>query len=129
MIAEKKRITKESFQKFLEGQDWYKLDVFINKESQRIRKESLNALDGKDVLLVFPTNHKKNSTVRILKTPKTESSVRKIFLPKSVANMLVDWKAEQDEMKEILGDEYMDYNLVMASTFGLPLGDGAIRGP
>ena len=84
--------------------------VFINKESQRIRKESLNALDGKDVLLVFPTNHKKNSTVRILKTPKTESSVRKIFLPKSVANMLVDWKAEQDEMKEILGDEYMDYN-------------------
>ena len=64
--------------------------VFINKESQRIRKESLNALDGKDVLLVFPTNHKKNSTVRILKTPKTESSVRKIFLPKSVANMLVD---------------------------------------
>ena len=86
-------------------------------------------LDGKDVLLVFPTNHKKNSTVRILKTPKTESSVRKIFLPKSVANMLVDWKAEQDEMKEILGDEYMDYNLVMASTFGLPLGDGAIRGP
>ena len=103
--------------------------VFINKESQRIRKESLNALDGKDVLLVFPTNHKKNSTVRILKTPKTESSVRKIFLPKSVANMLVDWKAEQDKMKEILGDEYMDYNLVMASTFGLPLGDGAIRGP
>ena len=87
------------------------------------------ALYGKDVLLVFPTNHKKNSTVRILKTPKTESSVRKIFLPKSVANMLVDWKAEQDEMKEILGDEYMDYNLVMASTFGLPLGDGAIRGP
>ena len=103
--------------------------VFINKESQRIRKESLNALDGKDVLLVFPTNHKKNSTVRILKTPKTESSVRKIFLPKSVANMLVDWRAEQDEMKEILGDEYMDYNLVMASTFGLHLGDGAIRGP
>ena len=71
----------------------------------------MNALDGKDVLLVFPTNHKKNFTVRILKTPKTESSVRKIFLPKSVANMLVDWKAEQDEMKEILGDEYMDYNL------------------
>ena len=28
----------------------------------------------------------------------------------TVANMLVDWKAEQDEMKEVLGDEYMDYN-------------------
>lgn len=102
--------------------------VFINKESQRVRKESLSALDGKDVLLVFPSEHKTNSTVRILKTPKTESSVRKVFLPKSVANMLVDWKAQQEEMKEVLGDEYMDFNLVMASTFGLPLGDGALRG-
>lgn len=63
------------------------------------------------------------------RTPKTESSDRKVFLPKSVANMLVDWKAQQEEMKEILGDEYMDYNLIMANTFGLPLGDGAIRDP
>ena len=81
----------------------------------------MNALDGKDVLLVFPTNHKKNSTVRILKTPKTESSVRKIFLPKSVANMLVEWKAEQDEMKEILGDEYMDYNLSLIHIYSMSL--------
>ena len=100
------------------------LSYFKEKRIKKCQRK-----DGKDVLLVFPTNHKKNSTVRILKTPKTESSVRKIFLPKSVANMLVDWKAEQDEMKEILGDEYMDYNLVIASTFALPLGDGALRGP
>ena len=33
----------------------------------------------------------------------------------------------EELIKEVLGDEYMDYNLVMASTFGLPLGDGAIR--
>ena len=103
--------------------------VYINKESQRVKKAALEALDGKDVLLVFPTQHKNNKTVRILKTPKTESSIRKVFLPRSVANMLIDWKSQQDEMKEILGDEYMDYNLVMASTFGLPLGDGAIRNP
>lgn len=103
--------------------------VFINKECQRVRKKALEDLEGKDVLLVFPSKSKKNTTVRILKTPKTESSVRKVFLPKSVANMLVDWKAQQEEMKEILGDEYMDYNLVMANTFGLPLGDGAIRDP
>ena len=103
--------------------------VFINKECQRVNRKSLEALDGKDVLLTFPIKKKTNKTIRILKTPKTESSVRKVFLPKSVANMLVDWKAQQEEMKEILGDEYMDYNLVMANTFGLPLGDGAIRDP
>lgn len=102
--------------------------VYINKETQRVKKESLKDLEGKDVLLVFPSQHKTNTTVQILKTPKTESSIRKVFLPKSVANMLVEWKAEQDEVKEVLGEEYIDYNLVMATTFGNPIGTGAIRG-
>ena len=102
--------------------------VFINKETQRVTKETLKSLVEKDVLLVFPSQHKTNKTVQILKTPKTESSIRKVFLPKSVANMLVEWKAEQDEVKEVLGEEYIDYNLVMATTFGNPIGTGAIRG-
>lgn len=102
--------------------------VYINKEAQRVTKETLKSLEGKDVLLVFPSQHKNNTTVQILKTPKTESSIRKVFLPKSVANMLVEWKAEQDEVKEVLGEEYIDYNLVMATTFGNPIGAGAIRG-
>lgn len=101
--------------------------VFINKEVQRVKKESLKDLEGKDVLLVFPSLHKTNTTVMILKTPKTESSVRKVFLPKSVANMLVEWQAEQEEVKSVLGEEYIDYNLVMATTFGNPIGEGAIR--
>ena len=102
--------------------------VYINKETQRVTKETLKNLEGKDVLLVFPSQHKTNKTVQILKTPKTESSIRKVFLPKSVANMLVEWKVEQDEVKEVLGEEYIDYNLVMATTFGNPIGTGAIRG-
>ena len=28
--------------------------------------------------------------------------------------MLVEWKAEQDEVKEVLGEEYIDYNLAKA---------------
>lgn len=103
--------------------------IFVNKETQRVSKSAIKELDAKDILLIFPEKSKKNKTVRILKTPKTDSSIRKVFLPKSVAMMLIEWKKQQDETKEILGDEYMDYNLVMASTFGLPLGDGAIRKP
>ena len=62
--------------------------IRINTSGALITMETENyQIDGKkgnwiatdtiiiDVLLVFPTNHKKNSTVRILKTPKTESSV------------------------------------------------------
>lgn len=71
--------------------------VYVNKELQRVTKEALKELDGKDVLLVFPEKSKINKTVRILKTPKTETSVRKIFLPKSVAIMLQEWKAKQEE--------------------------------
>ena len=48
-------------------------------------------------------------------------------IPKSVAQCLVELKAEQDEIKEALGNEYRDYNLVMATTFGLPIGDSYLR--
>lgn len=59
--------------------------ICVNKELQRVSKEAVKELDGKDVLLIFPEESKCCKTVRILKTPKTDSSVRKIFLPKSVA--------------------------------------------
>ena len=40
-----------------------------------------------------------------MKTPKTESSVRKVFLPRSVAEELIAWKAQQEEIKDILQEE------------------------
>lgn len=101
--------------------------LYVNKELQRVSKEAITQLNGKDVLLTFPEESKKCKTVRILKTPKTESSIRKVFLPKSVALMLVDWKAKQDEIKEILGEEYHDYGLIMATTYGLPSSGSYIR--
>ena len=100
--------------------------IIINKELQRVRKDALQALDGKDVLLVFPGIRNSNKTVRILKKPKTEDSERKIFLPRTVALMLVEWKKKQDQEKEVLGEEYMDYNLVLATAYGLPVGEEVI---
>ena len=81
----------------------------------------------KEIIMIFPSQKKNNRTVRVLKTPKTDSSVRKVFIPKSVAQCLIDLKADQDEIKEVLGNEYQDYNLVMATTFGLPIGDSYLR--
>ena len=63
----------------------------------------------------------------MLKTPKTESSVRKIYIPRSAAEMVQKTKAEQEEMKKVLGSEYHNYDLVMATTYGMPIGEGAIR--
>ena len=101
--------------------------IYVDKEVQRVDKAAIQELRGKDVILVFPEESKKNKTVRVLKLPKTESSIRKVFLPKSVAEMLMEWKKGQDKIKETLGDEYMDYNLVMATPFGLPIGTSSIR--
>ena len=72
-------------------------------------------------MTVFPERSKTNKTILVLKTPKTESSVRKVFLPRTVAYQLIDWKKEQDKLRDVLGNEYIDYNLVMAQLMGFQL--------
>ena len=51
-------------------------------------------------------------------TVLTRTSVRKVFLLRAVAEMLVERKKTVDKLKELLGDEYRDYDLVFASTQG-----------
>lgn len=101
--------------------------IFINKQVERVSRNAVDELDSKEVILIFPSQRKNNKTVRLLKTPKTDTSERKVYIPKFVAQILVDIKKEQDELKDILGSEYQDYNLVMATTFGLPIGDSYLR--
>ena len=95
--------------------------ISVNKELQRVKKSAMNDLENKDVLRVFPSKSSRTTTVMVLKTPKTEGSVRKVFLPKTVAEMLIEWKKEQDYSKEVLGSEYQDYNLVIAGPLGSPV--------
>ena len=101
--------------------------IIINKVVERVSREAVEKLDSKDVILTFPSEKKNSTTVRVLKTPKTESSVQKVFIPRSVALSLIDVKKEQDEIIEALGNEYHNYNLVMATTFGYPIGECYIR--
>lgn len=99
----------------------------VNKELQRVNKKALEDLDKKDVIFVFPEERKNCKTVRVLKKPKTTSSIRRVFLPQSVAEMLIEWKKEQDILKDVLGEEYSDYNLVLATSFGMPQCGSYIR--
>ena len=94
--------------------------ITINKELQRVSKAAAAAVENKDVILTFPSKNSQTKTLLVLKTPKTYSSIRKVFLPLTVAEMLVAWKKRQDYEKEALGSEYQDYNLVMAGPLGLP---------
>ena len=101
--------------------------VFINKQVERVSKEAVQELDSKEVILIFSSQRKNNKTVRVLKTPKTDTSERKVYIPGFVAQCLIDIKKEQDEVKEALGSEYTDYNLIMATTFGMPINGSYIR--
>lgn len=62
--------------------------VYVEKELQRVSKDSLEALSSKDVILVFPETSSMTRTVRVLKKPKTDSSIRRVFLPDTVAKSM-----------------------------------------
>lgn len=95
--------------------------INITKELQRVNKDAMEALDNKDIIKVFPRVMCNNKTALVLKTPKTKTSVRKIYLPDTVAQMLVERKKQIDELKELFGEEYQDYNLVFAHPSGRPM--------
>lgn len=101
--------------------------VWIEKELARVDQEAIDAVGGKDILFVFPRlMGGKSSTRLVLKKPKTQSSERKVWIPKTLAYILRDWKEKQDRLKEFMGADYTDYNLVLAQETGRPCEDRII---
>lgn len=98
--------------------------VRVNKELKRCQKDSLEALARRgrsQVMFTFPEWKQTHSTTSlVLKSPKTESSVRTVFLPRTVALALRQVRKSQEEVKLLIGDEYSDYNLVIAHEDGRP---------
>ena len=98
--------------------------VQVTKELKRCQKDSLEALGRRGrskVIFTFPEWKKTQSTTSlVLKSPKTESSVRTIFLPKTVSMALRKAKEDQDALKLAVGDEYSDFGLVIAHNDGRP---------
>ena len=95
--------------------------IFVEKELQRVNREAMQDLNGKDIMFKFPPTFASTHTALVLKTPKTKTSVRKVFLPKTVAEMLVQRKADIEELKDLFGDEFHDFNLVFCSSNGKPI--------
>ena len=100
--------------------------VFIDKELTRASKRAIETLGEKDIYHIFTPLMPNTSTRIILKKPKTESSIRKVWLPKTLAYILCEWKKAQDEIRSFLGDEYQDFNLVVALPNGRPCEDRII---
>ena len=101
--------------------------IYVDKQLQRITVEAAKAIDSDSIRFKFPSNNTQVKTILVLKDPKTKSSVRKIFLPRTVAEMLRERKKQIDTYKNYLGDEYHDYKLVICYENGTPMEQDKIR--
>ena len=94
--------------------------IYIEAELARASKQAIETLGEKDIYHIFTPLMPNTSTRIILKKPKTDSSIRKVWRPKTVAYILREWKTSQEELKSFLGDEYQDFDLVVALPNGRP---------
>jgi integrase len=98
--------------------------LHVKKVLARVHAEAIDVVGKQDILFTFPAVVSGKSRTRlVLKKPKTESSIRKIWIPETLAKLLREWKANQERLKELLGDEYTDYGLVIALENGRPCED------
>ena len=100
--------------------------VYIDKELARASKRAIEMQGQKDIYHVLTPLFPNTSTRIILKKPKTDSSIRKVWLPKTLAYILREWKSAQDELRALLRDEYQDYDLVVALANDRPCEDRII---
>ena len=87
----------------------------------------IGEIKGKRYYQDFPTQKPHCTTRLVLKTPKTETSNRTVWLPKTVAELLVQYQKDQKELQEFLGDAYNNYNLVIALENGNPVESRIVR--
>ena len=103
--------------------------VHVEEELQRVTNESLERiLDRRaDIYFAFLDYKKQSKSKLVLKAPKTESSVRDIWVPPTAAKVLWLIKQEQDKQKKRLGDAYKEYGMVIAHGFGRPIEETRIK--
>ena len=98
--------------------------IKIDRELKRCSNKSLDQLERvnrSSIIFKFPlVIPKKAKTTLVLKAPKTESSNRIVYLPMTVIEELKSAQTQQNEYKKMLGEEYLDYDLVVAQINGRP---------
>ena len=100
----------------------------VDKTLARVSKDAIAALRGADVIKEFKgKNDAISQTKLVLKAPKTQSSIRKIWIPATLAKILRTWQVQQKEIIRVLGNMYHDNNLVLAMDDGRPCEDAVIR--
>ncbi len=101
--------------------------IFIDKEIARATQQAIDAIGEKDIYHIFEPVMPGTATRVVLKRPKTESSIRKVWLPKTLAYILRKWQQSQAEIIDFLGDEYQNFGLVISLDNGRPVDERMIE--
>ena len=98
--------------------------IFDVHELKRCNKADLKLLEERgrvNVYLRFPELKENCSTCLVLTDVKTDSSVRRVYVPETVAHALLEHRKKQQEHIESCHGLYNDYGLVIAQDNGRPL--------
>ena len=101
--------------------------IYVKCELTRVNRDVMERLGERDVLFRFPVLIKGTQTQLILKTPKSESSIRMVYLPETVAKMLCARKAVVQEEQLVFERDYTDYGLVFCNSIGRPIESSVIE--
>jgi integrase len=95
--------------------------IHINKIVQRASKESLEAIPPTQLIKVFEAKTPDKKSVLILKNPKTEESIREVFITEPLLEEFKQRLNYLERRKQFLGDEFTDHNLVFTQEDGSPI--------
>ena len=90
--------------------DFQKGTISVSKTLKRVRRDAVDVLNGKGILIQFPAAFDEGRTVTVLKRPKTQSSIRTIYLPDYVLDVLRDWKGTLKPVKRKQPDLVLRYS-------------------
>ena len=90
--------------------DFQKGTISVSKTLKRVRRDAVEVLNEKDILYQFPAVFDEGRTVTVLKRPKTKSSIRTVYLPDYVLDVLQEWKKTLKPVKRNQPDLILRYS-------------------
>jgi len=109
------------------GAQWGRLNMqgqvmYIDRVVDRVEKDLIRKLPKMEILFQFPNLFPATKSVVVLKQPKTEGSIRNVYIPDTVIRKLTVLKDMQESMRAEYGDDvYTDYDLIISQANGRPL--------
>lgn len=95
--------------------------IHIKQSLTRVKVSSLERTDPQKIFFVFPKVMQNSTSVLVLKCPKTEMSVRTVRITKQLAEEIEARIRHIHHCKQLYGDLYQDYNLLICQDNGRPL--------